>query len=619
MCGIAGMFRFDGRPIEARALERMMISTRHRGPDDEGLWLEGPVGFAHNRLAIIDLSPAGHQPMHDAATGNVVVYNGEIYNFREIRRDLETEGFSFRSQCDTEVLLLAYRRWGAACLERFIGMFAFAIFDAGRRELFLARDRLGIKPLYYFADANQFVFASETKAILRTEGVERRIDPHALPELIAFRYLTAGRTLLRDVHEVEPGHQLWVSAKGLRTQRWWDVPTAVADRQLTAIDFQERLEERLQQSVRYRLIADVPVGCALSGGVDSSLVTALACEAATSTMRSFTIGFAEPEFDERPWARTVAQRLGVENYSQVLGEEEFHERLPRLTWHMDEPINHPNSVGIWLLAKLAREKVTVLLSGEGGDEILGGYDRFRRLVRLRHLRARAPGLTWLAPILARILPGRAGRAAIDLARDPDGTIIWSSAFLPSSFVRTLFGSDGIERAEEHRRPLLRSAPNDDPINRHLYYELKTYLVSLLMRIDKMCMAHSLENRVPLLDHRVVEYVFRAPGALKVDFKRGKIPLVALAEKRFGAELFRRPKMGFGLPGPFFRGSGQRHLRELVTSRSFREREWFDPRRLDRILRAYETNLNLPNDTVWILGALELWARVFIDKPAEIAA
>ncbi len=330
MCGIAGIFRFDGRPIDASALERMRISTRHRGPDDEGLWSEGPVGFAHNRLAIIDLSPAGHQPMRDAATGNIVVYNGEIYNFRELRSDLESEGYAFSSQCDTEVLLLAYRRWGAACLERFIGMFAFAIFDASRRELFLARDRLGIKPLYYFADARQFVFASETKAILQADGVERRIDRHALPELVAFRYLTAGRTLLRDVRELEPGHQLIVSATGLRAQRWWDVPTAVADRQLTAINFQERLEEHLQQSVRYRLIADVPVGCALSGGVDSSLVTALACEAATSTMRSFTIGFAAAEFDERPWAQTVAQRLGIENYSQVLGEEEFHERLPRL-------------------------------------------------------------------------------------------------------------------------------------------------------------------------------------------------------------------------------------------------------------------------------------------------
>jgi len=619
MCGIAGIFRFDGRPIDASALERMKSSTRHRGPDDEGLWSEGPVGFAHNRLAIIDLSPAGHQPMRDAATGNIVVYNGEIYNFRELRRDLESEGYAFSSQCDTEVLLLAYRRWGAACLERFIGMFAFAIFDVSRRELFLARDRLGIKPLYYFADARQFVFASETKAILQADGVERRIDRHALPELVAFRYLTAGRTLLRDVRELEPGHQLIVSATGLRAQRWWDVPTAVAGRQLTAIRFQERLEEHLQQSVRYRLIADVPVGCALSGGVDSSLVTALACEAATSTMRSFTIGFAAAEFDERPWAQTVAQRLGIENYSQVLGEEEFHERLPRLTWHMDEPINHPNSVGIWLLARLAREKVTVLLSGEGGDELLGGYDRFRRLLRLRHLRARVPGLAWLAPVLARVLRGRVGRAAIDLARDPDGIIIWSSAFLPSSFVRTLFGSDGIERAEEYRRPLLRAAPSDDPINRHLYYELKTYLVSLLMRIDKMCMAHSLENRVPLLDHRVVEYVFRAPGALKLDPKRGKIPLVALAEKRLGTDLFRRRKMGFGLPDLFFRGSGQRHLRELIASRSFREREWFDPRALDTILRAYETNLELSADSVWILGSLELWARNFIDKPGEIAA
>src|SRR5574338_131350 len=439
MCGIAGVFRFDGRPVERRVLECMLASTRHRGPDDEGIWLDGGVGFAHNRLAILDLSAGGHQPMCDPDTGNVVVYNGEIYNFREIRRDLETDGYRFRSQCDTEVLLLAYRRWGPTCVERFVGMFAFAIFDSSRRQLLLVRDRLGIKPLYFYADDRQFVFASETKAILRADGVERRFDADALPELVAFRYLTGGRTLLQQLREVQPGHQLLVDTTGWQERKWWEVPSAVTEPDLTPDRFQEGLEDRLRQSVRYRLIADVPVGCALSGGVDSSLVTALACEAATSPMRSFTIGFDVPEFDERPWAQTIASRLGIENYSQVLEESEFHERLPRLTWHMDEPINHPNSVGIWLLARLAREKVTVLLAGEGGDEVMGGYDRFRRLLRLRRLRARIPGLSPAASLLARVLRGRVGRIAADLARDTDATIVWSSAYLPSSYVRMLFG------------------------------------------------------------------------------------------------------------------------------------------------------------------------------------
>jgi asparagine synthase (glutamine-hydrolysing) len=598
----------------------MRESTRHRGPDDEGLWIDGAVGFAHNRLAILDLSSAGHQPMRDDETGNVVVYNGEIYNFREIRADLEARGCRFRSECDTEVLLLAWRTWGESSLERFIGMFAFALWDHRERKLVLVRDRIGIKPLYYYRDAHQLVFASETKAILRAPAVERRPDLDALPELVAFRYLAGGRTLLDGVRELEPGHLVVAAAAGgVRERRWWDVPDRVEEPALAPQRFLEGLEERLARGVRYRLIADVPVGCALSGGVDSSLVTALACEAATSTMRSFTIGFAEPDVDERPYARAVADQLGIENHSLELGEAEFHERLPLLTWHMDEPINHPNSVGIWLLAKLAREKVTVLLSGEGGDELMGGYDRFRTVQRLASLRERWRGIGFLVPMLARVLHGRPARVARELARDPDGALIWSSAYLPSPQVERLFGSDATERVEVERRRILRDAPRDDAINRHLYYELKTYLVSLLIRIDKMCMAHSLENRVPLLDHNVVEYSFRAPGSLKVGAQGGKIPLRILVEKRLGAESFRRRKMGFAPPDAFFRQRGLERLRELLAGRSFRERGWVEGRALDGLLADYEHNTELSPDSVWILGGLELWARTFVDRPGELVA
>lgn len=613
MCGIAGIVRFDGRPVELTALERMRNATRHRGPDDEDVWADGPFGFAHNRLAILDLSPAGHQPMVDLQTGNRIVYNGEVYNFREIRADLEGAGFRFASQCDTEVVLQAYRRWGPECLARFNGMFAFAIFDAAKRQLFLARDRIGIKPLYYYADDVQFVFASETKALLLADGVEARIDREALPELLAFRYRVGGRTMFEGVRELEPGHCIAVGTRELRVRRWWDVPLGMSPHAGTPDAIEAALEEHLGRSVRYRLIADVPVGCALSGGVDSSLVTALACEASTSTMRTFSIGFDAPESDERPFAKRVSEALGVENYSQVLDEATFFERLPLLTWHMDEPINHPNSAGIWLLAGLARQKVTVLLSGEGGDELMGGYERFRTVLRLRALGRWLPGAAALAHWIRAGPNGRLTRVARELARDDDGRIIWSSAYTPSPLLRRLLGPDAVYRAEAPRRALLESLPTIDPIDRHLYYELKTYLVSLLVRIDKMCMAHGLENRVPILDHRVVEFAFRMPTPLKVDRSRGKKALYHLVERRFGTELFRRRKMGFGLPLDYFRGAGLARLAELVTSRSFRERGLLDPRRVDELVGRSNAAEPESVNAIWTLAMLELWARTFVDR------
>jgi asparagine synthase (glutamine-hydrolysing) len=617
MCGIAGLYHLDGRPVDAAVLERMRRVMPHRGPDDRDVWIDGSVGLAHNRLAILDLSERGHQPMRDPELGSWIVYNGEIYNFLELRRELEARGCVFRSKSDTEVLLGAYREFGPDCLERMNGMFAFAIFDPRRRELFLARDRMGIKPLYFVADARRFAFASETKALLQLDRLERRVDRSALPELLAFRHLVGGRTLFEGVRELEPGHALVVGPGGTRSRRYWDIPAP--DPSGAAPATLDALEETLRSSVRYQLIADVPVGCALSGGVDSSLVTALACEMSPARMVSFSIGFDDASCDERPHAREIAGRLEIENQSRELGQAEFFARLPLLTWHLDEPINHPNSVGIWLLAGLARERVVVLLSGEGGDELFGGYQRFRRVLRLRSLRTRLPGVRALARVAPRALfPARFEGVARDLARDDDGLLIWSSAMLPSPYLDWLFGPGACEQAEVERRALLGRAPALDPIARHLYYELRTYLVSLLMRIDKMCMAHSLENRVPLLDHRVVEQAFRLPTGLRVGRDGGKVALRHLVERRFGAAPFARRKMGFGLPRPYFEEAGLAYLRKLATGQRARERGLLDPAGVARVFDAYEAGGELTPDSIWMLGMLELWARTFLDAPGQLA-
>lgn len=617
MCGISGVFMCDGRPVDPAALERMKQSTRHRGPDDSGIWHKGHVGLVHNRLSIIDLSPAGHQPMVDGRTGNIIAFNGEVYNFQEIRPELEARGHVFRSKSDTEVILYAYAEWGEACVERFRGMFAFAIYDAKKDELFLARDRLGIKPLYYFADDKRFIFASETKAIVLNEGVPRRINQAALPEYVSFRYVCDGQTLLQGVHELKPGHCMRVSRGGVTTRPYWDIPFNVEQGGSDA-EWVESLKAELLRSVKYRLISDVPVGCALSGGVDSSLVTALACEAAASTMKTFSIGFNGPS-DERAYAKRASDILGVENYTEVLNSDAFYEYVPRLTWHMDEPMNHPNSVAMWQLAKLARPKVTVLLSGEGGDEVMGGYDRFRSVMRFRHLATSIPASRFVAGLVGGIAGGRYRRIARELQRDDDGRMIWSSAYLPSHYLEGLFGPGTVQRAEDSRRRVLAKAPTDDLVNRHIYYELKTYLVSILMRNDKMTMAVGLENRVPLLDHKVIELAGRLPTRLKVDRQQGKKALFQLVEARFGRELFDRPKVGFALPPAYFQGDGLARIHDIVGSKSFRERGWMDPKGVETVMKSHADGSDNAPEAAWSLAALELWARSFIDRAGEIAA
>ncbi len=597
----------------------MRASTRHRGPDDEGLYLEGPVGLAHNRLAILDLSEHGHQPMHDPEGRTWIVYNGEIYNFQEIRKDLQAAGYQFRSTGDTEVILYAYREWGTACVERFNGMFAFVIYDQKTGELFAVRDRLGIKPFYYYVDDRQFVFASETKAILLAEGIPRRIRREAMPEFVAFRFVCNGQTLFENIHELRPGHWIEVKRGGIRLKQYWDIRFDAAD-EATDDQWVAGLREELKKSVRYQLISDVPVGCALSGGVDSSLVTALSCENSISTMKTFTIGFDHGSWDERQYAQKVSDILGLENYGQVLDEETFYANVPRLIWHMDEPMKHANAVGIWMLAKLAREKVTVLLTGEGGDELMGGYERFSAVLRQRHLAQTVPGSRLAARFVPDRVGGRISRLARALRLDDDGRMIWSPSFVRGPHVRMLFGDDrAVEQAEAQRRVILERAPQGNLINRHLYLEQKTYLVALLIRNDKMTMAESLEGRVPFLDHRVVEYAARMPTSLKVNRHRGKIALMRLAGEIFGPELFKRIKMGFGLPEDFFYGKGLEILKDLFLSRSFRERGMMDPKGVEELLRRHETGRENLGEVLWLFATLELWARTFIDRPGVIAS
>lgn len=619
MCGISGIFRFDGSPVRFDEINRMKSSLAHRGPDDDGIHLSGPVALAHNRLSILDLSPNGHQPMRSRHGGYWIVFNGEVYNFREIRAELEADGHRFHSTGDTEVVLEAYLKWGKGCLERFNGMFAFVIFDEERNEMFAARDRLGIKPFYYYLDEKQFVFGSEIKAVLEAQNVPRSIRREALPELVSFRYLSGNQTLFDSILELEPGHYMEISPLRRRKQKYWDITFDEQDRRSDA-EWISGFEEVFSRSTQYQLISDVPVGCALSGGIDSSLVTAFGCQSAISTMQTFSIGFDDPAADERSFASAVARKLDIENHAQVMTEDLFFNNVEKLVWHMDQPINHPNSIGIWLLARLARQRVTVLLTGEGGDELFGGYYRFRTVKKYRRLRTRLPG----SHLIARMMPDMGGggiaRGIRELGRDDDALMIWSSAFLPSRHLTRLFGRGAVENAEGPRREILHHAPTSNLLSRHLYLEQKSYLPALLKRADKMTMAVSLECRVPYLDHHVVEYVARMPEHLKTSTDQGKIALQQLAEREFGAELFRRPKSGFGLPSKFFRGNGLGILRDLLQSRSFVNRELVDARGVQHLIDLHDSGREDLSEALWLLAGIEVWARVFIDRqPALMVA
>jgi len=378
VCGIVGAWHRDGAPVDEAMLVRMRDRLVSRGPDDAGVWVDGAVGFGHRRLSIIDLSPAGHQPMVDEATGNVIAYNGEVYNFAEIRRDLEAEGVAFRGDSDTEVILKAYRRWGTACVERFVGMFAFGLWDASKRALWLVRDRIGIKPLYVHVSDGRVLFASRLKALLAHPDCPREIDPDALGLYLDAGFIPAPWSILRGVRKLEPGHALWVDARGARDTCYWDLDALAIDPAFESASDPEMVDELdrlLRQAVELRLVADVPLGAFLSGGIDSSTVVALMSEVG-NTPETFSIGFEEAEYSELTHARAIAKHLGTNHHERTMRSADMLDLIDEISDHYDEPFADYSNLPTTLVSRFAREHVTVALSGDGGDELFAGYNQY---------------------------------------------------------------------------------------------------------------------------------------------------------------------------------------------------------------------------------------------------
>ncbi|MBI1893824.1 MAG: asparagine synthase (glutamine-hydrolyzing) [Candidatus Rokubacteria bacterium] len=623
MCGIAGVLRQDGKPVGEQLLRAMTSILAHRGPDGEGYLIRRPVGLGHRRLAIIDLV-SGHQPMANEDGSVALVFNGEIYNFRELRRELEVHGHVFRTTSDSEVILRAYEAYGVECLGRLRGMFAFAIWDGRRRRLFLARDRVGIKPLVYAWDGRRLLFASELKAILQDPSVPRDLDWEALRDYLTFSYIPSPRTIFRGIRKLAPASYLVLDLdRGEpEVRRYWDLQF-LPDETRTEAEWVEGLRWRLQDSVRSHLVSDVPIGAFLSGGMDSSTVVALMSQEVGEPVRTFSIGFDEADFDELRYARAVARRYGTDHYEFVVKPDAL-EAMPRLMWQFDEPFADSSAVPTYYVSKITREHVTVALSGDGGDENFAGYGRYLQALRwherLDHpLGAIARPLFRLAASL--LAPGARGRGYLELlGSEPTERYFRMVTYQRTGTLRRLLTPD----AQAHVAPivtpalfrqLVREGRASDYLATLQYLDVRTYLPEdILTKIDRTSMLVSLETRVPLLDHLLMEYVARMPSRLKLRNGAGKAVLKGVMAEDLPSEILGRRKMGFGVPiGTWFRRELAGYAREILVDRRTRQRGLINAHAVEALLEEHRTGKRERSSQIWLLLCLEEWARRWWDR------
>jgi asparagine synthase (glutamine-hydrolysing) len=621
----------------------MNVVQAHRGPDDSGARLsaEDGLGLAHRRLSIIDLSASGHQPMDDATGALTIVYNGEIYNYRELRDELLQSGFSFRSRSDTEVLLNLYLRDGTEMLGRLNGIFAFALWDRRDGSLFLARDGVGIKPLYYADTPRGFLFASEIKALLEDETLSRELDPLAIHYTLTYLWCPAPHTMLRAVRKLPPGHALRV--RGGRIERLWsfyDLPYRSGIDSMTADDAVTRVRRSVREAVQRQMVADVPVGAFLSGGLDSSAVAAFAQQAMGSQkLQCFTIGFRDDAFeregfaDDLPYAEKVAGLLGVDLHTIYVGPE-MADRLEAMVYHLDEPQADPAPINVLLISQLARENdIKVLLSGAGGDDIFGGYRRHHALIREKFWSWLPSGARRVLAAAARHVPvgsptGRRLRRALGYAGyEGDARIASYFSWTEPEIHRRLYGPAlrGSLEQESTLVPLLDSLarlPSDvGPLDRMLYLEGKHFLADHnLNYTDKMGMARGVEIRVPLLDIELIDLATRIPSSFKQRGREGKWVFKRAMERILPDEIIYRPKTGFGAPVRTWLRNQLRPLVDDVLSRSSLERRGlFDPEGVRTLMRLDEARRVDGVNTILAVLLIELWCRIFLDarQPAPV--
>jgi asparagine synthase (glutamine-hydrolysing) len=630
MCGITGIVDLRGaRPIDRDLLTRMNESQHHRGPDGSGLHLEPGVGLGHRRLSIIDVA-TGQQPLYNEDDSVVVVFNGEIYNYQTLMPELTALGHVFRTKSDTEVIVHAWEAWGERCVERFRGMFAFALWDRNRQTLFLARDRLGVKPLHYALLADGTVlFGSELKSLLAHGGFERAIDPCAIEEYFALGYVAEPRTVFAGARKLSPAHTLTLrrGAPPAEPSCYWD-PRFTLDRVLTLEEAQEELVARLDESVKLRLISEVPLGAFLSGGVDSSAVVASMAHVSSDPVNTCSIAFADPAFDESRYAAMVAERYGTRHFVDRVESEDF-DLIDTLAGVYDEPYADSSAIPTYRVCQLARRHVTVALSGDAGDENFAGYRRYRMHLAEERLRRALPQ-SLRGPLfgaLGRAYPKadwaprflRAKSTFEALGRDAVAAYFNGVSILRDDMRRRLFSArfrgslSGYNAIEVFRRHAA-LAGTEDPLALIQYLDLKTYLVGdINTKVDRASMAHSLEVREPLMDHPLVEWLGTIPSSLKVRGGEGKWLLKRAMEPRLPAEVLYRPKMGFAVPlARWFRGPLRQRARTALTGERLASTGIFEPAYLRRLADDHESGLHDYSAPIWTLLMFDAFLRNVVD-------
>ena len=625
MCGIAGYCTVAPSDSGRGVLERMTGAIRHRGPDASGFYQDAWASLGHRRLSIIDVA-AGRQPMSNEEGSLWITYNGEIFNHADLRPALEEAGHRYQTRCDTETIIHAFEQYGPACLDLFRGMFSFAIWDKRARRLFCARDRLGKKPFYYYWDGRLFAFASEIKALFEHPAISPVFEDSLLPEYLTFGYVSDERTLFSGIRKLMPGHYLTLDLAGERpvfeTRRYWDIPEIAEPERRDDASWIRECRERLEETVRMRLMSDVPLGMFLSGGLDSSAIAAVMRRLVSGPVKTFSVGYREARYSELGYAAQVARAIGTDHHEVVIGRDDFLEALPRLIWHEDEPITWPSSVSLYFVSRLASEQVKVVLTGEGSDELFAGYERYRwNLFNQRAMsfyRLAPAGLRrWLrsqvagTPLLRASLRRKLGHTFLGRADGVESLYLdnFYGAFSNGELARLQLHPAGSPYASYRR--YWDARPQAPLVERMLYADQKTYLVELLMKQDQMSMACSIESRVPLLDHTFVEFAMRVPDHLKIRGGTQKFILKKAVEDLLPHDIVYRTKMGFPTPiRAWLAGPGAEPLLAGVTSRNGFVASYLDTGRIAALLERHRAGAEDATDRIWRLLNLQIWGDLF---------
>ncbi|HET9226914.1 MAG TPA: asparagine synthase (glutamine-hydrolyzing) [Thermoanaerobaculia bacterium] len=619
MCGIAGIYRFRSeRPVEPGEVRTMGACLAHRGPDDEGYFTEGPLGLAHKRLTILDTSSRGRNPMFSEDGRSCIVFNGEVYNFVELRAELEAQGHTFRTTTDTEVVLRLWDVLGEAFLERLNGMFAFAIWDSRRKTLFIARDRLGIKPLYYTLDADGIRFASEVKALLATASGKPSVNLDMLDAYMSVGYVPTEHTLFQGIEKLQPGWCMRIDPEGLRLRQYWDLKPE--PEHLSEEECVEQTLELLRDSVKIQLRSDVPLGVFLSGGIDSSAVVALMHEMGIRDIRTFTVAYDfGPQYDETRYARMIAEKFQTRHREVFVTPKEFQDFIPSLVWHMDEPVTESAAISLYFVAKMAREDVAVVLSGEGADEVFGGYPIYKYMQTLERYRRLPAALRQNVINPALNLLGGKWNKYTRLSDQPlherylgvsfYETPVKEALYRPE--IRNLFNGHGMPGLVQ---PYYEKAKGLDPLLQMMYLDVKSWLPDdLLVKADKMTMASGVELRVPFLDHRVVELGGRIPPRYRIKGWTTKHILKKAMEKHLPHEILHRGKMGFPTPlARMFQGEMRPYVAEVLDSDRHLGRGYFRPEVVRGLVSEHMEGKQDHHRVLWQLLVLEEWHRKFVD-------